>query len=73
MLRANHTAAAVAFPAMESPQDVSRRFRERAIELLVMAEKVGIPSAASDLRELAARWIEMAEREEARATPRVSA
>jgi hypothetical protein len=54
---------------MESPDDVARRFRERAIELLVMAEKIGIPSAAEDLRSLADRWIEMAEHEERRARP----
>lgn len=67
MLHANDPTAGLAFRPMESPQDVARRFREKAVELLVMAEKIGIPSAAADLRTLAEKWIEMAEQEEGRA------
>jgi hypothetical protein len=66
MLQAFRSERGFPLTSMESPRDVALRFRERAAELLVMAEKIGIPSAAADLRSLAAKWIEMAEHEERR-------
>lgn len=40
--------------------------RARAKELAVLAEKASVPEAASELRDLARRWLALADRLEAR-------
>jgi hypothetical protein len=58
--------------AMETPQELARRWRERTEVLCALAAMMEHPAATQDLMEVAARWEVMARHAEEREARTVS-
>jgi hypothetical protein len=71
MLQAIRRAGAVVLVPMERADDAARRWRERAVELRMIAETMADPTAVGDLYELANKWEAMARHAEERAADKV--
>ena len=64
--------AGVSLSDQHSPLPLAERVaacRARAKELAVLAEKASVPDAATELRDLARRWLALADRLESREEP----